>query len=122
MNNDTRTIQGMADRLKEQGFDTFESCVIFTVKGDITSVTCSLRGNEMHLSPSVLRIVLAMHNLLDNDLKFADMLARTMKRLGRVEETVNRVNYNGSGELDQATKDVIDEALKKAFGSGKDDV
>ena len=124
-----KSLHDLTNGLIQNGMEDYDSCVMLAVKGEKAVFACGFQGGEDHISPSCVRLAIALHDLLNGELKKADAIASMLERLDKMHVIVSTLKKmsaddrtTGSEEepdLDDMTKDMLDAIIRNTFGGDK---
>lgn len=127
-----KSLHDLTNSLIQNGMEDYDSCVMLAVKDEKVVFAGGLQGGEDHISPSCVRLAIALHDFLNGELKKADAIASMFEKLDKMHDIVSKLkkmsamgadNRTTSSEeepdLDDMTKDMLDAILRNTFGGDK---
>ena len=114
-----KSLHDLTNGLIQNGMEDYDSCVMLAVKGEKAVFACSFQGDEDHISPSCVRLAMALHDLLKGELKKADAIASALEAMNEMYVEDRRVISGNNPDLDDMTKDMLDAIIRNTFGGDK---
>ena len=84
-----KSLHDLMNGLIQNGMEDYDSCVMLAVKDEKVVFVGGLQGGEDHISPSCVRLAIALHDLLNGELKKADAIASMFEKLDKMHDIVS---------------------------------